>query len=106
MLILHKNIHCDSSSEPSRCDGSDEGSQCMVSMRNQKLSSNTPSYLELCDITQPWFSAIFSKGNDSKLNTKGLPVLIYHIYSVITLEFTLPELQKYMYPKVFMYWDT
>ena len=37
------------SSEPSRRDGSDEGSQHMVSMRNKKkLSSSTPSYLELC----------------------------------------------------------
>ena len=48
-----KNIFCDPSSEPSRWDGSDEGSQHMVSLRNKKnnpeLSSNTLSYLELCD---------------------------------------------------------
>ena len=36
LLILHKNIGCDPSSEPSRRDGSDEGSQHMVLMRNKK----------------------------------------------------------------------
>ena len=36
MFILHKNIHCDPSSEPSRRGGSDEGSQHMVSMINKK----------------------------------------------------------------------
>ena len=36
MLIWHKNICCDPSSEPSRRDGSDEVSQYMVSMRNKK----------------------------------------------------------------------
>ena len=36
MLILHKTICCDPSSEPSGQDGSDEGSQHMVSMRNKK----------------------------------------------------------------------
>ena len=35
-LILHKNVCCDLSSEPSRRDGSDEWSQHMVSMRNKK----------------------------------------------------------------------
>ena len=30
LLILHKNICCDPSSDPSRHDGSDEGSQHMV----------------------------------------------------------------------------
>ena len=30
LLILHKNISCDPSSEPSRRDGSDEGSQHVV----------------------------------------------------------------------------
>ena len=40
LLILHKNLCCDPSSEPSRRDGSDEGSQHMVSMRNKK---NYPS---------------------------------------------------------------
>ena len=35
MLVLHKNICCDPSSEPSR-DGSDEGSQHMVSRRSKK----------------------------------------------------------------------
>ena len=51
LLLLHKNICCDPSSEPSRRDGSDEGSQHMVSMRNK---INYPSiiiiystYLEL-----------------------------------------------------------
>ena len=34
--ILHKNICCDPSSEPSPRDGSDEGSQHMVSTRNKK----------------------------------------------------------------------
>ena len=43
MSILHKNIYCDPSSEPSQRDGSNEGSQHIV-----KLSSDTPSYLELC----------------------------------------------------------
>ena len=33
LLILHKNIYCDSSSEPSRHDDSDEGPQHMVSIR-------------------------------------------------------------------------
>ena len=47
-FILHKNICCYPSSEPSRRDGSDEGSQHMVWMRKvEKLPSNTPSYLEL-----------------------------------------------------------
>ena len=36
MLILHKNICCDPSSEPSQRDGSDEGSQHMVLIRNKK----------------------------------------------------------------------
>ena len=36
LLILHKNICCDPSSEPSQQDGSDEGSQHMVLMRNNK----------------------------------------------------------------------
>ena len=42
MLILHKNIRCDPSSEPSRPsepsnqDGSDEGLHHMVLMRNKK----------------------------------------------------------------------
>ena len=34
MLILHKNIHCDPSSEG--LDGSDEGSQRMVLMKSKK----------------------------------------------------------------------
>ena len=39
---------CDPSPEPSQQDGSDEGSQHTVLRRNKKkLSSNTPSYLEL-----------------------------------------------------------
>ena len=36
MLILHKIICCDPSSDPSRRDGSHEGSQHMVSIRNKK----------------------------------------------------------------------
>ena len=36
LLILHKNICCDPSSELSRRDDSDEGSHHMVSMRNKK----------------------------------------------------------------------
>ena len=36
LLILHKNICCDPSSEPSRREGSEEGSQYMVWMRNKK----------------------------------------------------------------------
>ena len=35
-LILHKNIHCDPSLEPSCQDGSNEGSQHMFSLRNKK----------------------------------------------------------------------
>ena len=50
LLVLHRNICCDPSSEPSHRDGLDEGSQHIVSMRNKKnclsLSSNT-LYLEL-----------------------------------------------------------
>ena len=42
MLILHKNISWDPSSELSRGDGSDEGSQHMVSMRSKK---NCPSII-------------------------------------------------------------
>ena len=42
LLILHKNICCDPSSEPSCRDGSDEGSQHMVSMRNKE---NYPSII-------------------------------------------------------------
>ena len=34
--MLHKNICCNPSSEPSHQDGSDEGSHHMVSMRNKK----------------------------------------------------------------------
>ena len=49
--ILHKNIFCDSSLEPSRRDGSNEGSQYMFSLRNKKnyflIILNTPSCLEL-----------------------------------------------------------
>ena len=37
--LLHKNIHCDPSLEPSRQDGSNEGSQCMFSLRNKKKTS-------------------------------------------------------------------
>ena len=47
LLILHKSICCDPSSEPSHRDGSDEGSHHMVLMINKKLTSNTPSYLDL-----------------------------------------------------------
>ena len=51
LLILHKNINCDPSSEPSRPDGSNEGSQRMVSWINKKnylsVIINYPSYLEL-----------------------------------------------------------
>ena len=42
MLILHKDIHCDPSSELSHEDGSDEGPQHMISMRNKK---NYPSVI-------------------------------------------------------------
>ena len=37
LLILHKTICCNPSSEPSRRDGSDEGSHHMISMRNKKI---------------------------------------------------------------------
>ena len=50
MLILHKNIGCDPSYEPSRRDSSDKGSQHMVSVRNKNYSSISiqySSYLEL-----------------------------------------------------------
>ena len=54
MIILHKTVCCDPSSEPSRRDGSDEGSQDMVSRRNKKnypsIIIRYSSYLELCDI--------------------------------------------------------
>ena len=36
LLILHKNISCDPSSELSHRDGSDEGSHHIISMRNKK----------------------------------------------------------------------
>ena len=36
LLILHKDLCCDPSSEPSQRDGSDEASQHKVSMRNKK----------------------------------------------------------------------
>ena len=36
LLILHKNICCDPSSEPSHRDSSDEGSHHMVLMKNKK----------------------------------------------------------------------
>ena len=42
MLILHENICCGPSSEPSRQDSSDEGSHHMVSMKNKK---NYPSII-------------------------------------------------------------
>ena len=42
LLILHKIMCCDPSSEPSRPDGSNEGSQHMISMRNTK---NYPSII-------------------------------------------------------------
>ena len=44
MFILHKNIHCDPTSEPSCRDGSDEGSQHMVSMRNERYPSIVIKY--------------------------------------------------------------
>ena len=51
MLILHENIHCDPSFEPSQPDGSDEGSQHMGKMRNKlnnlSIVSKYSSYLEL-----------------------------------------------------------
>ena len=37
LLILHKNVCCDLSSELSQQDGSDEGSQHMILMRNKKI---------------------------------------------------------------------
>ena len=50
--ILHKNIFCDLSLEPSYRDGSNEGSQSMFSLRNKKnylrFIFNTRSCLELC----------------------------------------------------------
>ena len=42
LLIQHKNICCDPSSEPSHKDGSDERSQHMVSKRNKQ---NYPSVI-------------------------------------------------------------
>ena len=42
LSVLHKNLCCDPSSEPSRQDSSDEGSQHRVSMRNKK---NYPSII-------------------------------------------------------------
>ena len=36
LLILHKNVCCDSSSELSQQDGTDEGSQHIALMRNRK----------------------------------------------------------------------
>ena len=54
MSVLHKNLCCDPSSEPSDGDGSDEGSQDVVSMINkQKFISiiiRYSSYLELCSM--------------------------------------------------------
>ena len=35
-IILHENIHCDPSLEPSHRDGSNERSHCMFSLRNKK----------------------------------------------------------------------
>ena len=50
LLILHKNICCDPSSEPSRQDGSDEGSQHMVSIRSKK---NYPTIVQnvFCELS-------------------------------------------------------
>ena len=42
MLILHKNISCDPSVEPSQQDGSDEGSQHITSTSNKKNYHETP----------------------------------------------------------------
>ena len=42
LTILHKNLFCDHSAEPSQRDGSDEASQHMVSKRNKK---NYPSVI-------------------------------------------------------------
>ena len=74
-----KTLCCYPSSEPSRQDGSDEGSQHTVSFRNKKnypeLSSNTPSYLELCelyglavfcDIEQTGKTPLFNRAPDKK----------------------------------------
>ena len=62
LLILHKTC-CDPLSELSRRDGSDEGLQHMVSMTNKKkISSNTPSYLEVCKI--PYNSENWDNYND------------------------------------------
>ena len=51
MLILHKNICCDPSSEQSHQDGSDEESQHKISMRNRKnypsIVIKYPSYMYL-----------------------------------------------------------
>ena len=60
--FLNETICCDPSSEPSQRDGSDDGSQLMVLCRIIKiypqLSSNTPSYLELCHNPPPKFMGI------------------------------------------------
>ena len=66
MLILHKNICCDPSSEPSHRDGSDEGSQHIVSIRNKK---NYPSVIikYLCFSSYHTEESVFRiKGRDIK----------------------------------------
>ena len=47
LLILHKNVCCDPSSEPSCQGGSDEGSQHMVSMRIRKIINQLLSNIHL-----------------------------------------------------------
>ena len=51
-VILHKNICCDPSLEPSWQDGSNEGSQCLFLLSNEpnnlKIILKIPHYLELC----------------------------------------------------------
>ena len=75
MSVLHINIYCAPSSEPSHRDGSDEGSQHMVSMENKKnypsIIIKYSSYFELClkdadgmadsvDPNQSWTCTVFS----------------------------------------------
>ena len=64
-VLLIETICSDLSSEQSRRNGSGEGLQhrflCRTNKNYPKLSSNTPSYLELCQIAKNVASIMFTR---------------------------------------------
>ena len=84
MLVLHKNICCNHSSEPSRQDNSDEGSKHMILGKNKKnylsliikyslLSRTLYSFILILFIRGEWSGGAMVLG---KLPVPGRPTIL------------------------------